>query len=180
MSWTQVYVTGLPRSPHPTDEEIEAALESRYGLSSSSSSSSSYSSNLTDDDVMMSSATAVAMGWAGRGTTIIKRDDSGRCRGFAFLSFHSAEGASVAIGRINNGNDDEDDDGGQTPGRPKLRAEMSAAPSNRERRKKGSGKEDGDVLPDLRLKRQRKKPVCKHPVIISSSGRKTNLGNKTK
>jgi len=178
MSWTQVYVTGLPRSPHPTDEEIEAALESRYGLSSSSSSYSSYS---TDDDVVMTPATAVVTGWAGRGTTIIKRDDSGRCRGFAFLSFHSAEGASVAIERINNGNDDdEDDDGGQTPGRPKLRAEMSAAPSNKERRKKGSGRDDGDVLPDLRLKRQRKKPVCKHPVIISSCGRKTNLGNKTK
>ena len=175
MSWTQVYVTGLPRLPHTTDEEIEAALESRYGLSSSSS----HSSYSTDDDGV-SSATAVVMGWAGRGTTIIKRDDSGRCRGFAFLSFHSAEEASVAIERINNGNDDEDDDGGQTPGRPKLRAEMSAAPSNKERRKKGSGKEDGDVLPDLRLKRQRKKPVCKHPVIISSSGRKTNLGNKTK
>ena len=165
MSWTQVYVTGLPRSPHPTDEEIEAALESRYGLSSSSSSS-------TDDG----GSSAAVTGWAGRGTTIIKRDDSGRCRGFAFLSFHSTEEASVAIERINNGDNDEDDGGG-TP-RPELRAEMSAAPS-KERRKKSS-KDDGDALPDLRLRRQRKKPVRKHPVIVSSDGRRTNLGNKTK
>jgi RNA recognition motif-containing protein len=173
MSWSQVYVTGLPRSLLPTDEEIEATLDSRYGLSSSSSSS-------TDDD---GSPTTV-MGWAGRGTTIIKRDDSGRCRGFAFLSFHSIEAASVAIERINNGDNDDDDDddddddgGGGTP-RPKLRAEMSAALS-KERRKKSS-KNDGDFLPDLRLRRQRKKPVRKHPVIVSSDGRKTNLGNKTK
>ena len=165
-AWTQVYVTGLPRSVLPSDEDVEADLELRYGLSSSSD---GYSSR-----------------WAGRGTTIIKRDENdGRCRGFAFLSFHSREAAIVAIERINNfddgdgdGDDDHDEDGG-TPRRSRLRAEMSTAPS-RERRKKRDDDEQRALLPDLRLRRQRKKPVRKHPVIVSSDGRRTNLGNKTK
>ena len=150
MSWTQVYVTGLPRSLHPTDDDIEASLETRY--------------DLTDES-----------GWAGRGTTIIKRDDDGRCRGFAFLSFHTREAACVAIERIcsdSNGVRDVDDG---TSG-PKLRAEMSGAPSKEKKKKK----DDDDALPDLRIRRQRKKPVRKHPVVVSSDGRRTNLGNTTK
>ena len=86
---------------------------------------------------------AVVTGWAGRGTTINKHDNSGRCRGFVFLSFHSTEEASVTIKHINNGNNNKDNGGG-TP-RPKLRAEMSAALS-KERRKKSS-KDNGNVLP---------------------------------
>jgi hypothetical protein len=151
MSWTQVYVTGLPRSLHPSDDDIEASLERRY--------------DLIDET-----------GWAGRGTTIIKRDDDGRCRGFAFLSFHSREAACVAIERICS---DSNGVGGVDDGTwgPKLRAEMSGAAPSKEKKNK---KDDDDALPDLRIRRQRKKPARKHPVVVSSNGRRTNLGNKTK
>lgn len=56
-----------------------------------------------------------------------------------------------------------------------LRAEVSIP--------KKKPKKEGDVgkeLPDLRCKRQRGAPVRKHPVIRSSDGKKTNLGNKTR
>mmetsp|Transcript_7530 Transcript_7530/g.14879 ORF Transcript_7530/g.14879 Transcript_7530/m.14879 type:complete len:124 (-) Transcript_7530:1098-1469(-) len=79
MSWTQVYVRGLSRSLDPSDEEIENLLNERY--------------NLTSDTAM----------WAGPGTTLIKRDEMGFCRGYIFLSFYSAEGAAVVVDRVNGG-----------------------------------------------------------------------------
>lgn len=145
MSWTQVYVMGLSRSVDPSDEDIEAMLDERYSLSNDA--------NLV---------------WAGPGTTLIKRDDKGNCRGFAFLTFYSSDGATIVIDRIN--------DGGL------LQAELSDPKSAKEKKKNsggGSGTRNND-LPDLRLKRQRGQPVRKHPVITSSNGKKTNLGSKTK
>ncbi|GFH59230.1 hypothetical protein CTEN210_15706 [Chaetoceros tenuissimus] len=137
-SWTQVYVTGISKGIIPTDEEIEANLVKKY--------------NLSDDDSIL---------WAGEGTTLIKRDAQGACRGFAFLSFYSLDSASVVIERINA-------DG-------ILQAELSQP---KEKKKKVDNDDKG--LHDLRLRRQRKKPIRKHPVITSSNGKRTNLGNKTK
>lgn len=136
-SWTQVYVAGISKGIIPTDQEIETNLVRKY--------------NLSDDFIL----------WAGEGTTLIKRDAQGTCRGFAFLSFYSLESASEVIERINA-------DG-------ILKAELSQP---KEKKKKTDGDDKG--LHDLRLRRQRKKPVRKHPVITSSNGKRTNLGNKTK
>jgi hypothetical protein len=151
-------------------------------------------------------------GWAGYGTTIIKRltnDDDRRCRGYAFLSFFTREAALIAIERINDSEDycnntesNDINDESIIHGvvvvsnhrLPKLRAEMvnnasSTTSSSTTKEKKNGNKKNDDeknnasspsLLPDLRLKRRRKKPIGKHPVIISSSGRRTNLGNKTK
>ena len=134
-SWTQVYVTGISKTIIPTDDEIEANLVEKY--------------NLSDDSIL----------WAGEGTTLIKRDAQGACRGFAFLSFYSLDSASTVIERINA-------DG-------IFKAELSQP---KEKKKKV----DNEGLHDLRLRRQRKKPIRKHPVITSSNGKRTNLGNKTK
>jgi len=151
MSWTQVYVSGLPQTVDPTDEEIESTLASTY--------------NLTDIDQ--------AILWAGPETTLVKRDDAagagGACRGFAFLAFYSAEGAQIAVERINNDTD---------ANTPMLKAEL-CKPKPKSKKGKSSDGNGGDVS-DIRLKRQRGKPVRKHPVIISSSGKRTNLGSKTK
>jgi RNA recognition motif-containing protein len=195
-SWMQVYVTGLPKSLI-SDEDIESHLESRYRLSSSSSSTDN--DEYDDDDDDEGAILPPITNWAGAGTTMIKRDEFGKCRGFAFLSFHSRESALEAIDRINDanvgGHDDEDDNENDdhlgndvgadtTIRRSRLRAEISDG-SSRRGKKKMSENEDDDVgtarpLPDLRLRRQRKRPVRKHPVIVSSNGRRTNLGNKTK
>lgn len=148
MSWTQVYITGLPKSILPTDEDIESILASTYSLADS-------------DPALL---------WAGPGTTLVKRDDSagGQCRGFAFLAFHSTEGAQLAVERINTS--------GTT-----VRAEISKPKPKSKKKKKGKGSDGGgDDMSDLRLRRQRGAPIRKHPVITSSNGKRTNLGQKTK
>ena len=164
MAWVQVYVKGLSKTIHPSDDEIESLLDERYGLSGDGS-----------------------IAWAGKETTQIKRDDEGLCRGFAFLAFYSAEGALAAVDLINRydvGTEDAQigvndvDDGNSSIHLPiRLSAEISKPKtSNKKKTKKDS---DADFR-DLRLRRQRKAPVRKHPVITSSDGKRTNLGNKTK
>lgn len=150
MSWTQVYVGGLGKSIDPSDEDIEHALEDLFNLSSDG------------DDIL----------WAGPGTTVVKRDDDGSCRGFAFLAFHSAEGASIVIDRINNNTNTA---GNSIADGVALHAELSNPKAKKPYKKK---KEQN--LPDMRIRRQRAAPIRKHPVITSSNGKRTNLGSKTK
>ena len=138
--WTQVYLSGLEKTSLPTDEDLETLWEERYGLS-------------VDASLM----------WAGKGTSIVKRSDDGICRGYAFLSFLSLDGATRAVERINNSGDDQ------------LRAEISKPKKKQNKATKG-----GQDYSDIRLRRQRKAPVAKHPVIVSSNGKKTGLGNKTR
>ena len=177
MSWTQVYITGLDKSIDPTDDIIEQLLDKGYKLS--------------NDDILC---------WAGYGTTLVKRNETtGTCRGYAFLSFFSREGALIAIDRINNNyktcdNDNNNDvdgnivDGDSTISDPKLpttiRAELSNPKNgNKSKKKKSNNNNNGGEcsnLPDVRLRRQRAPPIRKHPVITSSDGKRTNLGNKTK
>lgn len=166
MSWTQVYVTGLTRAINPSDEEIEAHLCKRYSLTDAAN------SNSIGDDNTAATINNDNLMWAGEGSTLIKRDDSGCCRGFAFLTFYSVDGAMIAIDRINNdvSTSESDDD------RISLRAELSNPKNN----KKSNKKNNEDNLSDLRLRRQRKLPIRKHPVVTSSDGKRTNLGNKTK
>ena len=80
-SWTQVYIKGLAESTDPSDEQLEEALDARYELSMHPE-----------------------LAWAGPGSTIVKRTDQGVCRGYAFLCFFSAEGATVAVERIESKN----------------------------------------------------------------------------
>ena len=182
-SWTQVYITGLSRSIYPTDDIIEAKLDERYQLLSQVSSSCG--------------------GWAGYGTTIIKRETKeGKCRGFAFVSFHSIESATIFVDRVNNyysnssinNNDNhiivdeeqghaasktDDNDDGLLPSH--LHAEMSTpGKKSNKNTSDATAKKKSNDLPDLRLRRQRKQPVRKHPVIISSNGKRTNLSNSNK
>jgi RNA recognition motif-containing protein len=182
-SWTQVYITGLSRSIHPTDDTIESMLDERYQLLS---------------PVVSSSCCG---GWAGYGTTIIKRDTEGKCRGFAFVSFHSNESATMFVDRVNNyysnsninknNNhtvlDEEqghatritvDNDDGLLPSH--LHAEMSTPGKKSNKNNTSDATAKSNDLPDLRLRRQRKQPVRKHPVIISSNGKRTNLSNSNK
>ena len=134
------------------------------------------------------------------GTTLVKRNETtGTCRGYAFLSFFSREGALIAIDRINNNcktcdNDNNNNvdgkmvDGDSTISDPKLpttiRAELSNPKNgNKSKKKKSNNNYNGGEcsnLPDVRLRRQRAPPIRKHPVITSSDGKRTNLGNKTK
>jgi hypothetical protein len=169
MSWIQVYISGLATSLEPSNEDIEKLLDERFSLAS-------------DDSIL----------WAGPGTTLVKRDEQGICRGFAFLAFYSAEGASIIIDRINMNHGTEiaqGDSRGGVEGDDKeekkdmsglpllLRAELSNPKAGKERSKK---KEKEQRLPDLRLRRQRGTPVQKHPVITSSDKKRTNLGSKTR
>ena len=177
MSWTQVYITGLDKSIEPTDDIIEQLLDKGYKLS--------------NDDMMC---------WAGYGTTLVKRNETtGACRGYAFLAFFSKEGALVVIDRINNNCNTCDDDinnnvdgnivdGDGTISDPNyklpttIRAELSNPKNGNKSKKKNSNNNGGECknLPDVRLRRQRAPPIRKHPVITSSDGKRTNLGNKTK
>uniref|UniRef100_A0A7S4AHZ3 RRM domain-containing protein n=1 Tax=Pseudo-nitzschia australis TaxID=44445 RepID=A0A7S4AHZ3_9STRA len=167
MSWTQVYVRGLSRSLDPSDEEIENLLNERY--------------NLTSDTAM----------WAGPGTTLIKRDEMGFCRGYIFLSFYSAEGAAVVVDRVNGGcrNDNgsvsvnvDIDIETDTKLPLQLHAELSnPKPKAKNGKNANKGRNQDNSNDDhIRLRSKRKAPIRKHPVIISSNGTKTNLGNKTK
>jgi RNA recognition motif-containing protein len=156
MSWTQVYVSGLSRTVDPTDEELEELLDKRYGLTTA------------DPHVVL---------WAGPGTTLVKReDDTGVCRGYAFLVFYSDGGAAIAVDRINSISETGDESSGLPP---QLVAELSK-PKNRQPKKKGQGGGPSENLPDNRVRRKRRAPVSKHPVIISSDRSKTGLGNKTR
>ena len=152
MSWTQIHISGLNRSIEPADEVIEQLLDERYQLSS-------------DDSIL----------WAGVGTTLIKRDDQGICRGFSFMSFYSRDGALCAIEKINNYNRHDT----SLTTIPQLPTSLHAEISNPKGKKKKKDNKEED-LPDLRIRRQRAPPIRKHPVITSSDGKRTNLGNKTK
>ena len=166
MSWTQVYISGLSQSLEPSNEDIELALDTRYNLSG----------NTVDDH-------STNILWAGPGSTLIKRDDKGCCRGFAFLTFYSKEGAAIVVDRINNLILDTNDDGAGTTATNfpvQLRAELSNPKGAKERKKNKKKDDPSENLSDLRLRRQRKAPIRKHPVITSSNGKRTNLGNKTK
>lgn len=157
MSWTQVYVRGLSRSLDPSDEEIENLLNERY--------------NLTSDTAM----------WAGPDTTLIKRDEMGFCRGYVFISFYSVEGAAVIVDRVNSGC--KNDNGNvNIKTDTKLPLQLHAELSNPKAKdgKKANKSQNQDNDNHIRLRRQRKAPIRKHPVIVSSNGTKTNLGNKTK
>ncbi|MGK3734882.1 MAG: hypothetical protein ACI90V_001721 [Bacillariaceae sp.] len=188
MSWTQVYVTGLSKSINPSDKKIENILNVRY--------------DLTDDDnngVM----------WAGFESTVIKRDEMGCCRGYAFLSFFTKEGATIIVDRMNSENNDNDNDNSNSNSNTnggcdtstststsnnnnnnddminnnfplQLKAELSNPKGAKDKNKNNKGTAKNQDLPDLRLRSKRKKPIRKHPVIISSDKTKTNQGNKTK
>ena len=172
MSWTQVYVTGLARAVNPSDEEIEAYLCKRYSLTDAAN------SNSIGDDNTAATINNDNLMWAGEGSTLIKRDDSGCCRGFAFLTFYSVDGAMIIIDRINNNisNNRSGDDGDNLS----LRAELSNPKQGGNKRRNNKKNNNEADLCDLRLRRQRKPPVRKHPVVTSSDGKRTNLGNKTK
>lgn len=161
MSWTQVFITGLPKTVEPPNDEIETMLDMRF--------------NLTNDHSLM---------WAGPDTTLIKRDERGFCRGFAFITFYSKDGASIIVDRINNSNKEgsKDDSGMVKEYSFQLTAELSNPKGSKERKKtKGQNEISSSAhLPDIRLKKMRRAPVRKHPVITSSNGKRTNLGNKTK
>ena len=158
MPWTQVYIGGLPRSLDPSDAEIEDLLSERFGLLSSEPSSS----------------------WAGPGTTIVKRDnDNGLCRGFAFLAFHSREGATSFVNMVNNNSESNSTTSiGERFPWDDLKAELSQ-PKGAKKSTKNKQNQKQD-LPDLRLRRQRKAPIRKHPVIVSSNGKRSNQGNKNR
>mmetsp|Transcript_25786 Transcript_25786/g.29480 ORF Transcript_25786/g.29480 Transcript_25786/m.29480 type:complete len:159 (+) Transcript_25786:179-655(+) len=158
MSWTQVYISGLYRTADHTDEDIETHLNARYRLAEDTNSL-----------------------WAGSGSTLVKRDDAGCPRGFAFLTFYSEEGAEIIVDRINADASSSDRLGCFTTDTSVLPLELHAELSNPKKgakKKKDNKKQDN--LSDVRMKRPRGAPVRKHPVITSSNGKKTNHGNKTR
>ena len=162
-SWTQVYISGLSKSINPSDEEIEDYLNKCYSLDGEHV-------NSNDQDGIISSNSSVSnnLMWAGPGSTL-KRDDNGCCRGFAFLTFYSMDGALLAIDRINNDsrNSNSDATPSITSNNMRLRAELSNPTSSKKKGGKKKKNDGGENLTDLRLRRQRKQPVRKHPVITS-------------
>lgn len=151
MSWTQVHISGLDRTVEPDDEEIERRLDALYALNS---------------DGM----------WAGPGTTLVKRDqDTKACRGFAFLAFYSADAAVGFIERLNTHNNNNNN---STKG---IVLTAALAEGKPKKSKKGSSSTPADNdQRDLGFRSKRKAPIRKHPVIKSSDGKRTGLGNKTK
>lgn len=162
-TWTQVYLSGLPRSRDISDTTIEVLISNKYGL-----------------DVDAADEANLSL-WAGPGSTLVKRDEaSGHCRGYAFLAFHSREGAASFMNNVNDkqGQHGTTTDDDRLPWGD-LKAELSLPKKGNRggQAKKGAKQTD---YSDLRLRRQRKAPVRKHPVIVSSDGKRTNLGNKTR
>ena len=173
-SWTQVYISGLPKSTNPSDEEIEDYLSKCYSLHGGEGNDDGVGHDNNVDTTTISNNNLM---WAGPGSTLIKRDDNGCCRGFAFLTFYSMDGALLVIDRINNDDNNSND---TTSSSMRLRAELSNPGGAKKKGNNKKKKNDGEHLPDLRLHRQRKPPIRKHPVVTSSDGKRTNLGNKTK
>ena len=162
-TWTQVHLSGLPRSSAMSDTTIESLVSKKYGL---------------DDGA---DAGISSLGWAGPGSTLVKRDEAtGHCRGYAFLTFHSREGATSFVDSVNDKQHETLADDDSLPWGD-IRAELSRPKKggNRGGHAKKGAKQQTDFS-DLRLRRQRKAPVRKHPVIVSSDGKRTNLGNKTR
>jgi RNA recognition motif-containing protein len=77
-SWTQVYVSGLPKTKLPEDERLEQLLQERY--------------HLVQDELLT---------WAGQGSTVVKRSQDSVCRGYCFLAFLTQAGAQAAVKKIN-------------------------------------------------------------------------------
>lgn len=188
-SWTQVYISGLSKSIDPSDEEIEDYLNKCYCLDDGGNDnhnndddavSSGELVDSNDQDEITSNNNSKDLMWAGPGSTLIKRDDNGCCRGFAFLTFYSMDGALLAIDRINNDSRCSNSDATPSSNNIRLRAELSNPTTSKKKGGKKKKNDDGENLTDLRLRRQRKQPIRKHPVITSSDGKRTNLGNKTK
>jgi hypothetical protein len=171
MSWIQVYISGLSRTIDPSDDDIETHLNTRYNLAPSEDVDSDNNNN-NNANIL----------WGGPGSSLIKRDDMGTCRGFGFLMFFSAEGASIVVDRINAYSKSvfaERGGGMMSADTSVLPLQLCAELSNPKSERKKTKKQDVQDT-DLRMRRQRKAPVRKHPVIISSSGKKTNLGNKNR
>jgi hypothetical protein len=140
MSWTQVYVSGI--GPSVTVDEFELAL----------------SESLLDESTL----------WAGPGTSILKHGrsehaDTAIC--YCFLAFHLTEGALTAVERINNYDASDTDISTILSG---LHAELSQ-PKTKKKGGKNTAHTPNDNTCDVRLRRRRKQPAPKHPVIISSA-----------
>jgi hypothetical protein len=139
MSWTQVYVSGI--DPLVTVDEFELAL----------------SESLLDESTL----------WAGPGTSILKHgrsEHAGTPICYCFLAFHLTEGALTAVERINNYDASDTDISRILSG---LRAELSQPKTKKKGGKTAHTPNDNTC--DVRLRRRRKQPAPKHPVIISSA-----------
>jgi hypothetical protein len=140
MSWIQVYVSGI--DPSTNVDEFELAL----------------SESLLDDTTL----------WAGPGTTIFKHargDNADTAICYCFLAFHLTEGALTAVDRINNYSASDTDISTILSG---LHAEMSQ-PKTKKKGGKNTAHTPNDNTCDVRLRRRRKEPAPKHPVIKSSA-----------
>ena len=171
-----MYISGLHCTADYSDEDIETQLNARYNLDGNGNGDGD-----GDGDYEDCSSTSINILWAGPGSTLIKRDHQGSCRGFAFLTFYSAEGASMIVDRINSRAEVEAEVEASETSKSVLPLQLRAELSNPKGGKKGKSKQQKDSnLPDVRLRRQRRAPIRKHPVIVSSDGKRTNLGNKTR
>eukprot|EP00558_Chaetoceros_sp_UNC1202_P004535 CAMPEP_0197235612 /NCGR_PEP_ID=MMETSP1429-20130617/2997_1 /TAXON_ID=49237 /ORGANISM="Chaetoceros sp., Strain UNC1202" /LENGTH=155 /DNA_ID=CAMNT_0042694241 /DNA_START=1 /DNA_END=466 /DNA_ORIENTATION=+ len=118
--------------------------------------------------------------WAGPGTTLIKRDEGGSCRGFAFLTFYSKDGADNIVDRINNGSEGSNDDSEKVKNYPfQLTAELSNPKGAKERKKaKGQDGSSSAHLPDIRIKKQRRAPIGNTLLLPAQTEKERILGIK--
>lgn len=134
--------------------------------------------------------------WAGPGSTVLKQTKmkGGSGSYYAFLAFFTIDGARQAIETINNNynnnhnnhnHNNNSNNQHESASAEQLHAELCQPKPKKTTSKNGSVRSsnsntNNNIDHHVRLRRQRKAPVAKHPVRISSSGKKTNLGNKTR
>ena len=160
-----MYIKGLSETVYPDNDHLDDLLEHRYGFS-----------DLT---------------WAGPGSTIVKRSADGACRGYAFVSFLTPEGAAQAVVQINEyavidqhrvlptiDTVDGDESSQQLP--VSISAALCTSKPKKKKEQKSATSQQHKSSDYTRFRRQRGAPVRKHPVIRSSDGTRTGLGNKTK
>lgn len=192
-SWTQVYVKGLAESTDPTDGQLEEGFDARYELSHHPelawAGPGSTIVKRTDQGVCRGYAFLCFFSTEGA-TKAVERIVAKNLQNLQKPAVQNHPGEEENLNEVKCDNDitpqpeqlPTDVLNEEPPSclPLQLHAELCKPKPKSKKKKPSNTNSGGQDHRDLRIRRQRGAPVRKHPVITSSDGSRTCLGNKTK
>mmetsp|Transcript_21007 Transcript_21007/g.45783 ORF Transcript_21007/g.45783 Transcript_21007/m.45783 type:complete len:177 (-) Transcript_21007:15-545(-) len=160
--FTQVHVSGLP--PHVGDAEVEEALRALLSVGPTVAAPAEAAAS----EVALAEAQEEELPRPDNllDCRVVRKKDTGECKGYCFLSFFRKTEAEDAIARLNAG--------ASVAGAP-IQAQLS-----QQQRPKSAAKAPGEELHDLRIGRRNFQSVRKHPGSTTCSDRNVKLVNGRK